>query len=165
MIFIDPWKDIDFSQPFDLPENIFAVRNSKISMPRSKEALGMYSSDKIRSVCILPQEGYRDRMATLIVQFWHSIWSISGGSTRRLTDPGKMVPEYVIQGCQNRIFLAEENLDRSEIHIMLEEVWNAGDMSEASIVEVCKMMNKMTVDNLLATRTDLLEKVSQLYSI
>ena len=118
MIFIDPWKDIDFSQPFDLPENIFAVRNSKISMPRSKEALGMYSSDKIRSVCILPQEGYRDRMATLIVQFWHSIWSISGGSTRRLTDPGKMVPEYVIQGCQNRIFLTEENLDRSEIHML-----------------------------------------------
>ena len=56
-------------------------------------------------------------------------------------------------------------VDRSEIHIMLEEVWNAGDMSDASIVDVCKMMNKMTVDNLLATRTDLLEKVSQLYSI
>ena len=44
--------------------------------------------------------------------------SISGSNTRRLTDHGKMVNEYIIQGCKNRVFLAERNLDRSEIYML-----------------------------------------------
>ena len=54
MIFIDPWKDIEFSEPFDLPENIFIVKNSNVFLPRSTEKPNMYSIDKIRAVHLLP---------------------------------------------------------------------------------------------------------------
>ena len=30
MIFVDPWKDINFTEVFDLPENVFEVRHSNI---------------------------------------------------------------------------------------------------------------------------------------
>ena len=60
VIFIDPWKDINFSEPFDLPENVFVVKNSNIVMPQncpeeqSDNPFCMYSSDKISSIYILP---------------------------------------------------------------------------------------------------------------
>ena len=47
-----------------------------------------------------------------MLQFWHSIYvaSPSGGSTRRMTDLGKMEPEFTIQGYKNnRVFFAEKN--------------------------------------------------------
>ena len=39
MIFIDPWKDIVLQEPFDLPENVFVVKNSNISLPSSQDYL------------------------------------------------------------------------------------------------------------------------------
>ena len=56
MIFIDPWKNIDFDsdQPFDVPENIFVVRNSDIFLPKSIDLVNMFSDDKIKAVSILP---------------------------------------------------------------------------------------------------------------
>ena len=35
VISIDPWKAIEFYNEFDIPENIFFVKNSNISFPRS----------------------------------------------------------------------------------------------------------------------------------
>ena len=35
IISIDPWKELDFSQRFDVPENFFVVKNSNIFLPRS----------------------------------------------------------------------------------------------------------------------------------
>ena len=32
-IFIDPWKDIDLTKPFDEPENIFQVKSGNIDIP------------------------------------------------------------------------------------------------------------------------------------
>ena len=31
-IFIDPWKDIDLEQPFDLPESIFDIKDCFVSI-------------------------------------------------------------------------------------------------------------------------------------
>lgn len=67
MIFIDPWKDIEFSEPFDLPENIFIVKNSNIFLPRSTDKPNMYSIDKIRAVHLLPAQGFKNKAVTLIV--------------------------------------------------------------------------------------------------
>ena len=33
MIFIDPWKDIQFHKEFDVKENIFVVKGSNIILP------------------------------------------------------------------------------------------------------------------------------------
>ena len=72
MIFIDSWKDINFSEQFDLPENIFVVNNSNLIMPQhhSKQISDpycKYSSDKIMSVYILPREKFKEKMITLII--------------------------------------------------------------------------------------------------
>ena len=67
MIFIDPWKDIDFSEPFDLPENIFIVKNSNVFLPRSADKPNMYSIDKIRAVHLLPATNFKHKVVTLIV--------------------------------------------------------------------------------------------------
>ena len=67
MIFIDPWKDINFSEPFDLPENIFVVKNSNVFLPRSTERPNMYSVDKIRAVHLLPTQNLKTKTVTLIV--------------------------------------------------------------------------------------------------
>ena len=67
MIFIDPWKDIYNDEIFDVPENIFFVKNSNILFPRStddrekKLPFCMYTSDKIKSVHIIPQDGNKER--------------------------------------------------------------------------------------------------------
>ena len=118
MIFIDPWKDIDFStdQPFDVPENVFVVKNSSIFLPKSIDLINMFSDDKIKAVSILPASNLKGN-CTLIVQYWHSIYlvSISGCSTRRLTEPNEMVREYMVQGQNNRLFYAERKLDRDDI--------------------------------------------------
>ena len=56
-----------------------------------------------------------------MLQFWHSIYvaSPSGGSTRRMTDLGKMEPEFTIQGYKNnRVFFAEKNQGRSDIYML-----------------------------------------------
>ena len=72
MIFIDSWKDINFSEKFDLPENIFVVNNSNLVMPQHhakqiSDPYCMYSSDKIMSVYILPREKFKEKMITLII--------------------------------------------------------------------------------------------------
>ena len=36
-IAIDPWKDIEFHKEFDMPENIFVVKNSNVFLPRSTD--------------------------------------------------------------------------------------------------------------------------------
>ena len=67
MIFIDPWKDIEYHKIFDVLENIFVVKDSDIFFPRStddpekKKPYCMYSSDKIRSVHILPKDGSKQK--------------------------------------------------------------------------------------------------------
>ena len=98
MIFIDPWKDINFSEPFDLPEHIFVVKNSSIFLPKSVFYDNMYSSDKIRAVHLLPSTNFKNNQAALIIQFWHSIYTVSncGSVTRRITEPNKMIPEFMI---------------------------------------------------------------------
>ena len=117
MIFIDPWKDINFTEEFDLPENVFEVRHSNISLPKSTEFERMYSPDKIRAVHLLPQTKFKDNQAAIVIQFWHSIYILSncGRIARRMTLPDKMIPEYIIQGQNNRLFYGEYNLDRSDI--------------------------------------------------
>ena len=60
MIFIDPWKDINFTEVFDLPENIFEVKYSNIFLPRKEKFERMYSPDKIRAVYLLPQTKIKD---------------------------------------------------------------------------------------------------------
>ena len=118
-IYIDPWKDINYSEPFDVQENIFAVKNSSLFMPKN-DLPCMYSADKIKSVFILTRELKKVNIATLIVQFWHSIFtlSIDGSNTRRLTDVGNMVHEFAIQSHLNKIFFAEKNIDRSDIYML-----------------------------------------------
>ena len=36
-IFIDPWKQVDFQCEFDMPENIFQVKDSDIALPLKDE--------------------------------------------------------------------------------------------------------------------------------
>ena len=73
IISIDPWKELDFSKKFDVPENVFVVKNSNIFLPRSidgplgKQPLNYYTSDKIRSVHIIPQDGSKEKYATLLI--------------------------------------------------------------------------------------------------
>ena len=67
MIFIDPWKDIEFSEPFDQPENIFIVKHSNIFLPKSTQRPNMYSIDKIRAVHLLPDKNSKNKAVTLIV--------------------------------------------------------------------------------------------------
>ena len=95
-IFIDPWKCILKEKEFDVPENVFFAKNSDIIMPVGKNCINMYSHDKIKSVFIMPSKSMK--LATLIVQFWHSIYnlSISGSTTRRLTEPNMMIPEHMV---------------------------------------------------------------------
>lgn len=87
MIFIDPWKDINFTEVFDLPENVFEVKHSNISLPKSTEYERMYSPDKIRAVHLLPQTKFKDNQAAIVIQFWHSIYILSncGRVARRMT--------------------------------------------------------------------------------
>ena len=44
--------------------------------------------------------------------------SISGNSTRRLTELGRMIPELAIQSHRNVVFFAEGNIDRSDIFMI-----------------------------------------------
>ena len=84
----------------------------------------MYSTDKIKSVHILAKpekaESEKNSIATVIVQFWHSIFSVSlsGSNTRRLSEFGKMVPEFTVQSHLNKVFFAERILDRSNIYML-----------------------------------------------
>ena len=65
IFFIDPWKNIDRDNPFDVPEHVFVVSNSNIILPEDKSCPNMYSYDKIRSVFILPTVNYK--VITLII--------------------------------------------------------------------------------------------------
>ena len=67
-------------------------------MPKSHVHMNMYTGDKIRAIFLLPRQNFKGKEAALIIQFWHSIYTVSigGSNTRRLTESGKMVPEYVI---------------------------------------------------------------------
>ena len=55
-----------------------------------------------------------------MIQFWHSIYiaSLSGGSTRRMVDHGKMEPEYAVQGFKDSVFFAEKSIGRSDIYML-----------------------------------------------
>ena len=67
MILIDPWKDIKLEEPFDLPENIFVVKNSNIFLPGSQDLskqkgfLSMYLSDKIKNVHFISQKYHNEK--------------------------------------------------------------------------------------------------------
>ena len=102
-----------------MPENVFVVKNSSIFLPKSIDLINMFSDEKIKAVSILPASNLKGN-STLIVQYWHSIYlvSISGCSTRRLTEPNEMVREYMVQGQNNRLFYAERNLDRDNIFML-----------------------------------------------
>ena len=54
-LFIDPWKDIQLSDKFDMQENFF-VAKSDITRPQCKkgEPLFMHSDDKIKNVYLVP---------------------------------------------------------------------------------------------------------------
>ena len=65
IIFIDPWKHIDRNKPFDVPENVFVVGNSRIKIPEDRSSPNKFSYDKIRSVSILPSE--KTKAITLII--------------------------------------------------------------------------------------------------
>ena len=80
-------------------------------MPVDSNRTNKYSYDKIKSVFIMPSKGLK--VATLIVQFWHSIYDISiqGNTTRRLTEPGMMIPEHMVQSQNNNLFYAEFDLE------------------------------------------------------
>ena len=125
MIFIDPWKDFDYQKVFDVPENLFLVKNTRICLPQSidpkdEKPFCMYSNDKIVSVHLVPQEKFKDKKVTLMIQFWHSIYiaSPSGSSTRRMTNHNKVEPQYAVQGLKDSLFFAEKCLDSSDIFMI-----------------------------------------------
>ena len=67
IIYVDPWKDIDAVQEFNLPENIFQI-NSDISFPKSlpDDPLCMFTNDKIKMIAALPEKQIKDRQTALI---------------------------------------------------------------------------------------------------
>ena len=59
-LFIDPWKNINFSDPFDVPENFF-VAQTDIPQPESEidEPHCMFSSKNIKKVSFLPAKPFK----------------------------------------------------------------------------------------------------------
>ena len=49
-IFIDPWKDIDFSNPFDVPEHIFMIKGSDVKLPIKKEISFLSAGNSIKRI-------------------------------------------------------------------------------------------------------------------
>ena len=35
-----------------------------------------------------------------------------------MTDKGKMIPEFAVQGHENKIFFAQKNLERSDVYVL-----------------------------------------------
>ena len=99
---------------------IHLIKSNNINLPQSERC--KYSVDKIKNVFILPDDDKtsKNRTAALIVQYQRDIFSLSlsGGNTRQLTDKGKMIPEFAIQGHMNKIFFAQKNLERSDIYVL-----------------------------------------------
>ena len=62
-IFIDPWKDIDLSKPFDEPENLFLVRDSNIDIAMNYDFSCMSLGRKIKRIYMLSEKKNR----TLII--------------------------------------------------------------------------------------------------
>ena len=84
------------------------------------------------------------------MQYWHSIYlvSISGGVTRRLTEPHEMVREYMVQGQNNRLFYAEKNLDRRDDIFMLYLGKKSSKAKKRMIFELgCEMIGIETDNN------------------
>ena len=105
-----------------MPENFFATK-TEVPQPVAEfdDTLGLFANDQIKSVSFLPAKPFKDNMiVALIVQYEHSILSVSVSSNnyRRLTNPDKMACEYFIRGSNDQIFYAENDLDRSSIHII-----------------------------------------------
>ena len=65
-LFIDPWKNISFSEPFDVPENFF-VAKTEIPQPKGNtdEPYNMFSSLNMKKVSFLPAKPFKQE--TLIV--------------------------------------------------------------------------------------------------
>ena len=80
----------------------------------------MFANDKIKNVSILPAKPFKDKIMALIIQYEHTILSVSVSSNnyRRLSNPGKMAQEYIIRGQNDRVFYSEVDLDRSTINII-----------------------------------------------
>ena len=69
----------------------------------------MFANDKIKNVSILPAKPFKEKIMALIIQYEHTILSVSVSSNnyRRISNPDKMTQEYLIR-CQNdRIFYSE----------------------------------------------------------
>ena len=49
-IFIDPWKDIDYQSPFDLPENLFFIKGSDVKLPIKKEISFLSAGNSIKRI-------------------------------------------------------------------------------------------------------------------
>ena len=120
-VFIDPWKDINFDQAFDVPENFYISTNNVAQPKESKnDPLRMFSYHNIKKASFVPIEPMRGQIVALILQYSHSIFTVSINSNnyRRLTSPGRMSQEYMIVGHNDGIFYAENDLDRSSIHMI-----------------------------------------------
>ena len=63
VLFVDPWKDIEFSEPFNIPENFFAAK-TEIAQPKGypDEPLCMFANDKIKNVSFLPAKPFKEKM-------------------------------------------------------------------------------------------------------
>ena len=52
---VDPWRQINLREPFDLPENIFTVEGNVAQPPKTSRNLE-FSYDKIRNIQILQKK-------------------------------------------------------------------------------------------------------------
>ena len=68
VLYADPWKDIDHSKPFDMPEHFFTT-STNIAKPveEDHEARCIFLNDKIKNVSFLPKKPFKDRVLALVV--------------------------------------------------------------------------------------------------
>ena len=66
MLYIHPWKDIEFSEPFDVPENFFFAKRDVAQIKSGEqEPKFQYTDDKIKRIFLLPTK--KEKAATLII--------------------------------------------------------------------------------------------------
>ena len=66
MLYIHPWKDIEFLEPFDVPENFFFAKRDVAQIKSGEqEPKFQYTDDKIKRIFLLPTK--KEKAATLII--------------------------------------------------------------------------------------------------
>ena len=68
-IFVDPWKAIDFKEPFDMPEHIFMIKDCEVHLPKFHSISYLSAGTRIKRIYfkLKVDDDYQDKMLYTMV--------------------------------------------------------------------------------------------------